>query len=117
VKSGQASWRQAEVIVGKFIREAIACSIGPEAMQVEDLLRTAREEGVTLNVSQAELASCFDPAAIVATRGDSGPAPSAVKHVCDEHRRDVASRRTWIAAETARLAQVWRGLEDAGRAL
>jgi argininosuccinate lyase len=117
VKSGQASWRQAEVIVGKFIREAIARSAGPEAMRVEDLLRAAKEEGVALNVSQAELASCFDPAAIVATRGDSGPAPFAVKRVCDEHRRDVAARRTWIAAESARLARVWKDLEGAGRAL
>ncbi len=117
VKSGQASWRQAEVIVGKFIRDAILRGIDTNAVRVGDLLRAAEEEGVNLNVSQDELESCFDPAAIVATRGDSGPAPFAVERACKEHRDEVAARRTWIAAERARLAQVWRDLESAGREL
>jgi len=68
-------------------------------------------------VSQAELESCFDPAAIVATRGDSGPAPLAVQRACDEHRGELAERRRWIFTERARLAQVWKDLEGAARQL
>jgi len=117
VSSGQASWRQAEVIVGKFIRDAIERKIGPQAVRVEDLLHAAREEGMVLQLSQAELESCFDPAAIVATRGDSGPAPFAVGRACNEHREEVASRRTWISNERTRLAGVWSDLENAGRGL
>lgn len=117
VKSGQASWRQAEVIVGKFIRDAIARGIDSKGVKVEDLLRAAKEEGVNARLTQPELESCFDPAAIVATRGDSGPAPSAVQRGCEDHRNELAERRTWIFRERARLAQVWKDLESAARQL
>jgi argininosuccinate lyase len=115
VKSGQASWRQAEVIVGKFIRDAIARGIDAAGVRIGDLLRAAREEGIEIKMTQADLASCFDPAHIVLTRGDSGPAPASVERACEEHREVVAQRRAWISDERKRLAKVWEDLESAGR--
>jgi argininosuccinate lyase len=113
VKSDQASWRQAEVIVGQFIRDAIAAGLDSTSIRVDDLLEVAREEGVALRITQAELERCFDPAAIVASRGDSGPAPIAVQRACGEHRGEIAERRRWIASETQRIARVWSDLERA----
>jgi argininosuccinate lyase len=115
VKSGQASWRQAEVVVGKFIRGVIARGADASGVKVGDLLAVAKEEGLSLKVSQADLESCFDPAAIVATRGDSGPAPSAVQRACEEHRDDLARYRGWITGERERVARVWEDLESAAR--
>ena len=117
VKSGQASWRQAEVTVGKFVRDAIGRGVDSSAVQVVDLHRMAAEEGLSLTLSQSDLEACFDPAAIVATRGDSGPAPSAVLSACHEHRAELAAKRAWISSERTRLASVWKDLEGAARQL
>lgn len=117
VKTGQASWRQAEVIVGRFIRDAIASGIDSSSLRVPELLRFAQEEGIALEITQAQLQASFDPAAIVATRGDSGPAPEAVQRACTEHRREAEERRSWVQAEKARIAQVWKDLQGAARKL
>ncbi len=115
VKSGQASWRQSEVIVGNFVREAIGAGRDAASVRVEDLLRSAKAEGVELAITQAELERCFDPAAIVASRGDSGPAPDAVRAACAAHRDEVRERRARIARESERIARVWADLESAAR--
>jgi argininosuccinate lyase len=117
VKSNVASWRQAEVIVGRFMRGAIAAGSGARDLRIEELAAIAREEGVELAMTQQELDRCFDPAAIVASRGDSGPAPQAVRDACAAHRSEIEGHRRWLAGERSRLSQVWTSLENAARGL
>lgn len=117
VKSGQVSWRDAELVVGRFIRAAIAQSLDSASLRVDDLLRAGGEEGVEIQITQAELERCFDPALIVASRGDSGPAPAAVGNAITEHRAEVSGHRKWVEGEQRRLASVWTNLESRARAL
>jgi argininosuccinate lyase len=117
VKSKVASWREAEVIVGRFMRAAVAAGHVAADLRVEELRSIAREEGVDLSMTQEELDRCFDPAAIVASRGDSGPAPDAVRGACVVHRAEIEAHRRWVANERARLSQVWTSLENAARDL
>ena len=117
VKSGQASWREAEVVVGNFIRAAIAAGSTPASLAVDDLHAAAGEEGIGLRITQAELLQCFDPDVIVASRGDSGPAPDAVRKSVAAQREEASTARQRLKAEQERIASTWVSLENEARAL
>ena len=118
VKSRQASWREAELVVGEFVREVIGRGQDCNALEAKRLCQIARERlARDVSITQRDLAESLDPAAIVRSRGDSGPAPAAVRKAIEAQQAAVADGKAAIAAETRRLAHVWRDLETAAAQL
>jgi argininosuccinate lyase len=114
ISTRQASWREAELIVGTFVREAIA---GGKPLQATRLIDISREAGVEISIDQQQLDTCFDPDALIRTRGDSGPAPDAVSGAIASQRATISQHKAWMKSERTRIEKVWSDLEAAASAL
>lgn len=108
-------YRTAHTIVGRAVRLALAAEqSGPPTLAEAEgarltatLLETAAQEivGHSLGLSEAEIKSVLDPAALVAARaGPGGAAPQAVQAMLDEVRQAVEAAAAWRQATAARLA-------------
>ncbi|MGH7715453.1 MAG: lyase family protein, partial [Vulcanimicrobiaceae bacterium] len=114
ISTRQASWREAELIVGTFVREALA---GGKPLQAPRLIEIAREAGVEVSINQEQLDKCFDPDALIKTRGDSGPAPDAVSAAIAAQRATISRHKAWTKSERTRIQKIWSDLEAAAVAL
>jgi argininosuccinate lyase len=114
VQTQQASWRESELIVGQFVREAIALGKDSKALNAARLCAIARGSlNRDIAFTSEALSSCLDPMAVIRTRGDSGPAPDAVKVSIKTQREAIAIAMSEIALEANRISQTWRDLDHA----
>jgi len=73
--------------------------------------------GRAITIEDKAFRAALDPAAIVASRGDSGSAPDAVSAMAGALTGTFQNVQTFVEAEQARLSTVWRRLEDIARAI
>lgn len=113
-----AGWRQAEHVVGPFVKEAIDQRRAPSTLKYERLLEIGQEQlGKPLQIDRAEFDRAMDVTSIVASRGDCGPAPDAVRAAIDQQRRMVGDLKSWAQSEQARIAKNWAEVERLARAI
>lgn len=104
----QASWRQAEHIVGKLVNEAVAARRPASDLKFERLLEIGRDMlGRSLELDPKEFAKALDIQTIVTSRGDCGPAPAAVAKAVQKQEQAVRELLQWVEAEQIRLAGCW----------
>ncbi len=113
----QASWRQAELVVGKLVKEALDAKRPPKSLSFERLLEVGREVlGRTLALDAKEFERALEIEEIVRSRGDCGPAPNAVRKAIATQKAQVEQLRGWAEGEARRLAEHWANIERrAGR--
>jgi len=108
----QASWRQAELVVGKFVKEALDERRPARSLSLDRLLEIGREVlGRTLALDPKEFKRALEIEAIVHSRGDCGPAPSAVRKAIESQRAELAQIDGWARAEEERIAANWKDVE------
>ncbi|MCC7047011.1 MAG: hypothetical protein IT562_09890 [Alphaproteobacteria bacterium] len=110
MRQAGVSWRQAEQIVGHFVRDA---GMNPDARALESIAGALLGRSIT--IADDAFRSAMDPAAIVASRGDSGPAPDAVAAMSTELAKIFRDARAFVDAERSRLAATWRRLVETAR--
>jgi argininosuccinate lyase len=116
VRNQQASWRQAEHVVGTFVKEALDADRPAASLQFDRLLGIGQEIlGRRMELDRDEFARALDIDAIIAQREDCGPAPAAVeKAIASQAQQNDAIAR-WIAEEESRIATCWKRTEDLAR--
>ena len=108
VRRQQASWRQAEHVVGRFLKEAVDAKRPASELQFARLLSIGKEMlGRPLELDAEEFANALDIETIVKSRGDCGPAPAAVENALNQQDRAVAELSQWAREEEQRLAAGW----------
>ncbi len=118
VASRQATWRQAQRVVGQLVQEALQDGRTPQELdprRMEEIAQARLRAPVT--VADEEFRSALDPAELVRTRTDCGPAPDAVAAALGWQRDATEGLRHRVAQESDRIAQVWKTLDDKARAL
>ena len=112
----QASWRQAEHIVGKFVKEAIDAGAPASSLKFDRLIAAGQDiVGRKIDLDREEFQKALDIDAIIASRGDCGPAPTAVRQAIASIAKDVKGLDDWAEAEQRRIAQCWKRTEDLAR--
>jgi argininosuccinate lyase len=112
------SWRQAQDIVKAAVREAalsLPHSQGISARRLEEI--AADRLGWPIRVDPRELAASKQVREIVMRRGDSGPAPDAVRTAIRDEGVRLDSMMQRRNAEKQRLEEVWQTLEDVARGI
>lgn len=108
----QASWRQAELVVGKFIKEAVDEGRAPGTLSFDRLIAVAREVlGRELVLDRSEFDRALKLDEIVRSRGDCGPAPTAVSNAIQKQTKDLDELEQWATAESNRIADNWKSVE------
>lgn len=111
MREAGVGWRPAERIVGCFVRESTGM---PDPRALESIASTFLERSIT--IADDAFRAAMNPAAIVASRGDSGPAPDAVAAMSAELAKVFCDARAFVDIERNRLALTWRRLVEAARA-
>lgn len=113
-----ASWRSAEQIVGKLVKEILGAGQKAQDIKPEALSRLTSEAlGRKVEVTPESLHDALDALAIVKTRGDSGPAPEAVAEILKKQEATAKEMEAFVAAEKAHFAQTWKRLDEVAKAL
>lgn len=100
----QASWRQAELVVGSFVKEAVEAGRIPSSLKFERLIEIGMEVlHKSLVLDKDEFAMALDIEAIVRSRGDSGPAPTAVSKTVEAQLKVVHEFEEWVQKEKRRI--------------
>jgi argininosuccinate lyase len=108
----QASWRQAELVVGKFVKEAVDQGRAPESLSFDRLLELGREAlGRELALDRKEFERSLQLDEIVRSRGDCGPSPEAVSKAIAAQAKELDEIEQWASAESRRIADNWRSVE------
>ena len=108
----QASWRQAELVVGKFIKEAVDEGRAPKSLSFDRLIAAGREvlgRDLALDRKEFDRALLLDE--IVRSRGDCGPAPDAVAKAIQAQTKELDELENWANTESKRIAENWRSVE------
>jgi argininosuccinate lyase len=105
----QASWRQAELVVGKFVKEALDAGQPASSLRFGRLLEVGREVlGRNLELDEKEFQSMLEIEEIVRSRGDCGPAPASVTEAIERQQREVDELDAWAAGEQRRIQENWQ---------
>ncbi len=113
-----ASWRSAEQIIGRLVKDILAAGKTAQDITPESLSKLAGEAlGREVKVKPASLRAALDADAIVRSRGDSGPAPEAVAAILEKQAATAAEIAAFIAAEKQHLADTWKRLDEVAKAL
>jgi len=108
----QASWRQAELVVGKFVKEALDAGTSAKSLSFDRLLEVGREVlGRDMQLDRGEFTRALEIESIVRSRGDCGPAPDAVAIAIERQRGSVTELDRWAEGEQQRIAQNWKRVE------
>lgn len=108
----QASWRQAELVVGKFVQEAADQGRAPKSLSFDRLLEVGREVlGRELVLDRKEFERALQLDAIVRSRGDCGPAPDAVSKSIEAQGKELDELEHWASEQARRIAENWKGVE------
>lgn len=101
-------FKQAHHVVAALVRALAADGRAPDTVTAEDIARAAEDAiGRRVAVPPATLQGVFDPAALVASRSNGGPAPSALEARLLQARADLAQDRAEL--------ETWRAGIRAGR--
>ncbi|MGH7715127.1 MAG: lyase family protein, partial [Vulcanimicrobiaceae bacterium] len=118
VGNGDAGWRQAEHVVGALVKEAIDAKRPPQSVTYDRMLEIGREQlGKTLTVKREAFEAALDVKNIVASRGDCGPAPNAVRAAIKKQRERISELQSWTSSEQERVAKNWAEVERLARAI
>ena len=116
VARGQASWRQAEHVIGQLIKEAFDAGRMPASLEFERLLEIGQTMlGRTLTLDRDEFANALDVRSIVASRGDCGPAPDAVAEAVESQEKAIGDLEHWAQGERSRIDGCWKRVEELAR--
>jgi argininosuccinate lyase len=108
----QASWRQAELVVGKFVKEAADAARAPKSLSFDRLIEVGREVlGRDLELERGEFDRALQLDEIVRSRGDCGPAPDAVASAIQAQTKELDALDRWATAESKRIADNWKNVE------
>ncbi len=108
----QASWRQAELVVGKLVKEAVEEARAPRSLSFDRLIEIGRDVlGRELVLDRQEFERSLQLDEIVRSRGDCGPAPNAVMAAIDAQAKEVDELENWASSESRRIAGNWTSVE------
>ncbi len=111
-------FKQAHHVVAALVRALEADGRAPETITAEDVARAAEDAiGRRVEVPPATLRGVFDPAALVASRGNGGPAPSALGARLEQARAVLAQDRAELETWRRRVHDGRRALQAAVRSL
>lgn len=112
VGNQQASWRRAELVVGKLVKEALDAGKPPKSLSFDRLLEVGREVlGRDMRLDREEFTRALEIESIVRSRGDCGPAPDSVAKTIERQRSSVAELEQWAKGEQQRIAENWKRVE------
>lgn len=116
VSGKQASWRQAEHVVGAFVKEAVDAGRTADSLKFERLLEIGKTMlGREMEIKKSDFDKALDIDAIIAGRTDCGPAASAVETAIASLSRKNDALGQWVKAEQQRIAACWKNVEDLAR--
>jgi argininosuccinate lyase len=108
----QASWRQAELVVGRFVKEAADQGRAPSSLSFDRLVEVGREVlGRDLVLDREEFGRALALEAIVRSRGDCGPAPDAVTKAIAAQGEELQALRAWADSQAEAIAQNWSNVD------
>lgn len=108
----QASWREAELVVGKLIKEAAGEGRPPKSLSVDRLLEVGHELlGRDLVLDRSEFERALEIDAIVRSREDCGPAPSAVMRAIQAQSKELDVLEQWTDGQAQGIAENWRSVQ------
>lgn len=113
VSRQQASWRQAELVIGKFVKEALDAKRPAKTLSYERLIEVGNEVlGREIKVDRSAFTDSLDIEAIVRSRMDCGPAPTAVSDAIKRQLHQVDELVLWAQGEQKRIADNWMRVES-----